>query len=101
MILKLGKPTEEMESHRPIALTSIPAKVFERIILTRLKWFPESQNLLVAEQAGFRNSMSKSNSLMRFVQDVKQGFRDLTKKRAPLQYPQILKVLTAWYGEAS
>ena len=56
LILKPGKPTEEMESHRPIALTSIAAKVFERIILTRLKWFLESQNLLVAEQAGFRTA---------------------------------------------
>jgi len=72
-ILKPGKPTEEMESYRPITLTSILVKVFERIILTRPKWFPESQNLLVEEQDGFRN-MSTSNSLMRFVQDVKQGF---------------------------
>jgi hypothetical protein len=73
-ILKPGKPTEEMESYRPISLTSILAKVFERIILTRLKLFLESQNLLIKEQAGFRNNMSTLNSLMRFVQDVKQGF---------------------------
>jgi hypothetical protein len=73
-ILKPGKTTEEMESYRPIALTSILTKIFERIILTKLKWFLESQNLLVEEQAGFRNNMSTSNSLMRFVQDVKQGF---------------------------
>jgi hypothetical protein len=51
-ILKPGKPTEEIESYRPITLTSILTKVFERIILTRLKWFLESQNLLAEEQAG-------------------------------------------------
>jgi len=73
-ILKPDKPTEEMESYITIALTSIFANVFKRIILTRLKWFLESRNLLVKEQVGFRNNMSTSNSLMRFVQDVKQRF---------------------------
>jgi hypothetical protein len=82
LILKLGKPTDEMESYRPITLTSILIKVFERMISTRLKLSPESQNLLVEEQAGFRH-MSISYSMMRFVQDVN---KDLTKKRAPLQY---------------
>jgi hypothetical protein len=74
LILKSGKPTEEMESFRPITITSILARVFEKIILTRLKWFLESQNLLAEEQTGFRNNMSTQNSLMRFAQDVKQGF---------------------------
>jgi hypothetical protein len=36
-LLKPGEPTEEMESYRPIALTSILAKEFARIIFTRLK----------------------------------------------------------------
>jgi len=44
------------------------------MISTRLKWFLESQNLLVKEQAGFSNNMSTSNLPMRFFQDVKQGF---------------------------
>jgi hypothetical protein len=43
-------------------------------MLTRLKWFLESQNLLVEEQAGFRNNTSTYNSLMRFAQDVKHRF---------------------------
>jgi hypothetical protein len=82
LILKPGKPTDEMESCRPITLTSVLVKVFERMISTKLKLFPESKNLLVEEQAGFRN-MSTSNSLVRFVQGMN---KDLTKKkRAPLQ----------------
>ena len=64
-IPKPGKPTKEIESYQPIALTSILAKVFERMIPTGLKWFLESQNLLVEEQTGFRNQkMSTSNSLI-------------------------------------
>jgi hypothetical protein len=82
LILKPGKPTEEMESYQPITLTSVLTKVSERIS-TRLQWFLESRNLLVEEQAGFRNNMSTSDLLMRFVQDVKQGFNQ--KKKAPLQ----------------
>jgi len=78
LILRPGKPTEEMESYRSVTLTSILTEVFERIS-TRLQWFLESQNVLDEEQAGFRN-MSTSNLLMRFVQDVKQGF--IKKKRA-------------------
>ena len=41
-ILKPGKPTEEIESYQPIALISVLAKVFERMISTRIKWFLES-----------------------------------------------------------
>lgn len=52
-ILKPGKPEEEMESYRPIALTSTLAKVFERMVTARLKWYLESQNIIVEEQAGF------------------------------------------------
>jgi hypothetical protein len=36
-ILKPGKPTEEMGLYQPITLTSILAKVFERMLSTRLK----------------------------------------------------------------
>jgi len=50
-----------------------------------LKWFLESQNLLVEEQSGLRNSMSTSISLKRFVQDVKQGFNKTNTKKVPFQ----------------
>ena len=73
-ILKPGKQANQLEAYRPIALTSIVAKVFERMITTRLKWFLENQNILAEEQAGFRDNMSTGNSLMNFVQEVKQNF---------------------------
>ena len=74
LISKPGKPTKEIESYQPITLTSILTKVSERMISTRIKCFLECQNLLAVEQGGFRNNMSTSNSLMRFVQYVKEGF---------------------------
>ena len=49
------------------------------MISTRLRFFLESQNLLVEEKAGFRDNMSTPNSLMRFAQYVKQGFNQKKK----------------------
>jgi hypothetical protein len=40
------------------------------------------KNLLVEQQAGFRNNVSTSNLLMRFVQYVKQGFNPKKSTRA-------------------
>jgi hypothetical protein len=67
------------------------------MISTRLKWFLVSQNLLADEQAGFRNQ-STSNSLMRFVQDVKQEFN---QENSTLAVFIDFKVLTTRSGEAS
>lgn len=62
-----------------------------------LKWFLVSQNLLADEQAGFRNQ-STPNSLMRFVQDVKQEFN---QENSTLAVLTDFKVLTTRSGEAS
>jgi hypothetical protein len=45
-ILKPDKPANLLSSYRPIALTSILAKIQERMILARLNWYLENQNLL-------------------------------------------------------
>jgi len=52
-ILKPGKPANLISSYRPIALTSVLVKMQERMILARLNWYLENQNLLTEEQAGF------------------------------------------------
>ena len=51
---KPGKAKTEATSYRPISLTSCMVKLLERIINTRLKWFLETEKLLVPQQAGFR-----------------------------------------------
>jgi hypothetical protein len=66
-LLKPGKPAEEMGSYQPITLTSILAKVFERMTSTKLKWFLESQNLLAEEHASLKKkNMSISNSKSKY-----------------------------------
>ena len=53
-IHKPGKAKTEATSYRSISLTSCMVKLLERIINTRLKWFLETEKLLVPQQAGFR-----------------------------------------------
>ena len=52
-IHKMGKPLDSPASFRPISLTSCVSKLFERIILSRLLFFLESNSILSPRQAGF------------------------------------------------
>ena len=52
-IHKTGKPLNSPASFRPISLTSCASKLFERIILSRLLLFLESNSILASRQAGF------------------------------------------------
>ena len=58
MILKPSKPPHEKESYRPISLLSIIAKLFERLLLARLKPVIEERNLIPTHQFGFREKHS-------------------------------------------
>ena len=64
-IHKMGKPLDSPASFRPISLTSCVSKLFERIILSRLLFFLESNSILSPRQAGFRPGRStlESNSV--------------------------------------
>ena len=53
-IHKMGKPLDSPAPFRSISLTSCVSKLFERIILSRLLFFLESNSILSPRQAGFR-----------------------------------------------
>ncbi|GFS27136.1 LINE-1 retrotransposable element ORF2 protein [Elysia marginata] len=57
-ILKVGKPKNKGNSYRPISLTSCMCKLMERMINKRLVWYLEKHNILMDEQAGFRQFRS-------------------------------------------
>ena len=57
-IHKIGKPLDSSASFRPISLTSCVSKLFERIILSSLLFFLESNSNLSPRQAGFRPGRS-------------------------------------------
>ena len=70
-IYKMGKPLDSPASFRPISLTSCVSKLFERIILSHLHFFLESNFILSSRQAGFRRGRSK---VLFLVQSISDGF---------------------------
>ena len=59
----MGKPLDSLGSFRPISLTSCVSKLFERIILSRLLFFLESNSIFSPRQAGFRPGRSGLHSI--------------------------------------
>ena len=57
-ILKVGKPLGSPASFRPVSFTSFVSKLFERIILSRLLFFLDSNSILSSRQARFRPGRS-------------------------------------------
>jgi hypothetical protein len=54
MIPKPGKKLSEVESYRPISLLPILSKLFEKLILKRLKPIIAEKHLVPTHQFGFR-----------------------------------------------
>ena len=64
LIHKMGKPLDSPASFRSISLTSCVSKLFERIILSRLPFFLESNSILSPRQAGFRRGRSTLDQIL-------------------------------------
>ena len=73
-IHKMGKPLDSPASFRPISLTSCVSKLFERIILSRLLFFLESNSILSPRQAGFRPGWSILDQILYLSQSISDGF---------------------------
>ena len=74
---KMGKPLDSPASFRPISLTSCVSKLFERIILSRLLFFLESNSILSPRQAGFRHGRSTLDQILYLSQSISDGFNKL------------------------
>ena len=73
-IHNMGKPLDSPASFRPISLTSCVSKLFERIILSRLLFFLESNSILSPRQAGFRSGRSTLDQILYLSQSISDGF---------------------------
>ena len=73
-IHKMGKPLNSSTSFRPISRTSCVSKLFERIILSRLLFFLESNSILSPCQAGFRPGRSTLDQILFLSQFISDGF---------------------------
>ena len=73
-IHKMGKPLDSPAFFRPISLTSCVSKLLERIILSRLLFFLESNSILSPRQAGFRPGRSTLDQILYLSQSISDGF---------------------------
>lgn len=73
-ILKPDKPANDYNSYRPISLSSCVGKIFEFMLKTRLEYYVESNNILPAQQFGFRKGRSAAESFTSLIADIKNSF---------------------------
>ena len=73
-IHKIGKPLDSPASLRSISLIFCVSKLFERIILSRLLFFLESNSILSPRQSGFRPGRSTLDQILYLSQSISDGF---------------------------
>ena len=86
----------DMNNYRPIALLSVPYKIYTAIINTRLSKVLEARGILVPEQTGFRSNMDTSLNLsvinnvvkdsMEYERKLHAIFIDLSKAYDSVQF---------------
>ena len=74
-IFKKGNP-ELIENYRPVSTLPIFAKIFEKLIHTRLYNFFTSQNCLSDKQFGFRKGHSTSSALNHAVHQIEDALKN-------------------------
>ncbi|KAM3842681.1 uncharacterized protein ACN63O_022149 [Diretmus argenteus] len=74
---KPNKDPEDPKSYRPISLLSVPFKILERMIHSRIEPVVDSQ--LPREQAGFRRGRSTADQVTLLSQDIENSFHDNEK----------------------
>lgn len=62
LLLPILKPNSAA-SYRPITLSSVPYKIYERLIEPRMEWWMEGKGLLDPQQYGFRKGRSTTDAL--------------------------------------
>lgn len=73
-IKKPNKPSNHADSFRPIALSSVFAKVVEHLVKNRLEWYVEHNQLLCNSQSGFRKGKCTLDNLSILTTDVRLAF---------------------------
>ena len=86
-LLKNAKPASDVESYRPISLTSCVVKVLERMISNRLYTMAEKNNWICNQQAGFRRGRSTEDQVIKLIQRISDGFQQRPK---PLRTVMVL-----------
>lgn len=80
---KPGKDKLFPQNYRPISLLPTLSKIFEIIILNRIKEFENKNKIMVDEQFGFRQNRSTVQQLARITNYISNGF-NINKSTAML-----------------
>ncbi|GFX58771.1 probable RNA-directed DNA polymerase from transposon X-element [Trichonephila clavipes] len=76
-VVMLPKPNQDhkfSQNYRPISLLNTTAKIFERIILNRIKTHCKAIDCIPPEQCGFREGHSTLHQLIRVTNIINEGF---------------------------
>ena len=76
MIPKPGKPPHETTSYRPISLLPVMSKLFEKLLLKRLKPIIDEKNLIPNHQFGFRNQHSTIDQVHRITDTIEKTLEE-------------------------
>ena len=76
MIPKPGKPTDLTSSYRPISLLPVASKLFEKLLLKRLKPVCEREKLIPDFQYGFRNKHSTIDQVHRITSLIQKALEE-------------------------
>lgn len=76
MIPKPGKPPNEITSYRPISLLPIMSKLFERLLLKRMKPLIERKELIPIHQYGFRDRHSTIDQVHRITDIIEKALEE-------------------------
>lgn len=71
-----GKPLEEVTSYRSISLLPIISKVYEKLVLKRLKPIIEEKQLIPAHQFGFRDKHSTIDQVYQITWDIEKALEE-------------------------
>ena len=63
-IFKKGDPTDK-ENYRPISITSIISRVFERILVEHINFYLTTNSIISESQFGFRRGKSVESQLLK------------------------------------
>ena len=69
-ILKPNKDSNDINSYRPISITTTISKVIEKMIVSRLSWYLDKYNLLNPAQAGFRKFFCTGDPIIRLTDEA-------------------------------
>jgi len=83
-LLKQGKSPSELESFRPVSLTSVMVKILERMVADRLIRMAEKEGWFSHLQAGFRKGRSCEDQILRLSQAIEDGFQKKPMNRSVL-----------------